>query len=605
MAAMFNPRTPQQTAQLSPLTRGLAKALRNPVSRGRGERPNHEGSREQGINSRVAAATARHRPIIPPTTTGGPGDETTSDPNKRGLAAAASKSMTNGGVPGFYGPDPNETPGGNRGDRPPGETTPPGERGPNDRGSFASNPAQHDRIVARHTEAIRSDARFAGLGDREIAELAGARANVSIARQYGNEADIQNAEAEYDAAVAHYTGSEVPGDNGIPKPPGPTDYTQNQDGYYTPDVMDNMVSTHMERLRNDESGRFADLTDEQLTVLAQATAMISRGRQTGNKQMVNEYTDLYARTVEGYFGVTEEGDEEGDERGNSGDRNGNDNDIDPQVVGDGVGNVGNISVRQRDAPAGGTGALTTVDSEVNRILAEDGPMMQFAGNQGMARAARRGFLGSNLAAGSAQAEVYRAAIPMAQDNARWQNTRVIQGDALRSSERNTDVQASASMANARLGAQTDLTLQERANIWQSGENILDREFRTSERESGQEFTTSEREGGQRWNSGERGLDREWGTSEREAGQDWRTGEREASQGWQDLVREDTQEFQNTQTGRTVMAGISSSVANQIANLPPDLTASQYDREVRRINRWGADQFMIFSEMYGIDVPNWP
>jgi hypothetical protein len=58
-----------------------------------------------------------------------------------------------------------------------------------------------------------------------------------------------------------------------------------------------------------------------------------------------------------------------------------------------------------------------VDTEVSRITAAGGKLMQQAKTDGLAGAQRRGLLNSSMAVGSSQAAVLNAALPMAQQNA--------------------------------------------------------------------------------------------------------------------------------------------------------------------------------------------
>jgi hypothetical protein len=58
-----------------------------------------------------------------------------------------------------------------------------------------------------------------------------------------------------------------------------------------------------------------------------------------------------------------------------------------------------------------------VDTEVARITAQDGPLMQQAKTAGLAQAQRRGLLNSSMAVGAAQESVLRTALPMASQNA--------------------------------------------------------------------------------------------------------------------------------------------------------------------------------------------
>jgi len=93
-----------------------------------------------------------------------------------------------------------------------------------------------------------------------------------------------------------------------------------------------------------------------------------------------------------------------------------------------------------------------VDSQLNRITAQNSPFIQQARNQAMAAAAGRGLGNSSYAAGNAQAAAIRSAMPMAQQNAtaysqaasenqNWLNQRDI------NSENNATSRANASNAN--------------------------------------------------------------------------------------------------------------------------------------------------------------
>lgn len=566
--ATFTPRVPQLTAFDSPVTRGLAKAVRNPVSRRGGlaglsrsaERPNHTGSPEARLGNRqppnLVDTTDLTKPLFDQK---GPGATSKTAESAETTTRGGNNSMPGGAFTGGY----------TRGGQPPPDSTTPTDGRFQTQGEGDDEPVQYDGYTYHPGTPLNGGVGFYTDDGDVFRDGSGRQSGVRITTEEMSE---------------RFPGSVDTGQ-----------FESTDDGFYTPEQMDSMINRHVERMTE----RFGDqLSGDQITGLARITAMLSRARLTGNEAMEEEYTALYERTLSEYLG-TGEGEEE-NENGRTTDTGTS------RGTGTHTSTTGGHPTGiAPPAPTTSPDVLTTVDSEVNRILQEDGVLMQTAANQGLAAAARRGFLGSNLAAGSSQLQMIRNALPMAQDNARWQNTRVIQSDSLRSSEYQTKLNNWARMGVARLQSETSLTLQDRANLWNSGENALDREFRTTEREAGQEYQTSEREGSQDFQSRERGLDREFTTSEREAGQDWRTSEREESQGWQDLVREDTQEFSNTQTGRSVMAGISSSVAGQISSLPPGLSAAQYDAEVARIQRWGAEQFMIFSEMYGIDVPNWP
>lgn len=73
--------------------------------------------------------------------------------------------------------------------------------------------------------------------------------------------------------------------------------------------------------------------------------------------------------------------------------------------------------------------------QANKIMAEDSPLMRQARNQGMLSAASRGLGNSSIAAGAAQAEATKAAVPLAQQNAQQtQNQQLANQKALNEME---------------------------------------------------------------------------------------------------------------------------------------------------------------------------
>jgi hypothetical protein len=77
-----------------------------------------------------------------------------------------------------------------------------------------------------------------------------------------------------------------------------------------------------------------------------------------------------------------------------------------------------LETAQTYAPAVTTPSESTMaDVQATRIMGQDSPLMKLAAQQGLQRAGRRGLLNSSIAAGAAQAETAKAAVPLAQQNA--------------------------------------------------------------------------------------------------------------------------------------------------------------------------------------------
>ena len=114
----------------------------------------------------------------------------------------------------------------------------------------------------------------------------------------------------------------------------------------------------------------------------------------------------------------------------------------------------------------------SVTRAVTQTMAQDSPLMTQARTQGLQQGNRRGLLNSSMAVGAAQDSAYRAALPIAQQEAQQASARNMQSMDIAARERmmDTDIAARERMQETDIGYQTaeralDRELQERIASW--------------------------------------------------------------------------------------------------------------------------------------------
>ena len=114
----------------------------------------------------------------------------------------------------------------------------------------------------------------------------------------------------------------------------------------------------------------------------------------------------------------------------------------------------------------------SVTRAVTQTMAQDSPLMTQARTQGLQQAGRRGLLNSSMAVGAAQDSAYRAALPIAMQEAQQASARNMQSMDIAARERmmDTDIAARERMQQADIGFQSaerslDRELQERIASW--------------------------------------------------------------------------------------------------------------------------------------------
>jgi hypothetical protein len=101
--------------------------------------------------------------------------------------------------------------------------------------------------------------------------------------------------------------------------------------------------------------------------------------------------------------------------------------------------------------------------QANKIMAEDSPLMRMAKQEGMLTAARRGLGNSSIAAGAAQAEMSKAAVPLAQQNAAQQQRQELTNQGAANTAENLNVTEANRME------QMNVTQANQANQFDAGE----------------------------------------------------------------------------------------------------------------------------------------
>ncbi len=119
---------------------------------------------------------------------------------------------------------------------------------------------------------------------------------------------------------------------------------------------------------------------------------------------------------------------------------------------------------------------STVQGQVNSILASDGPLMQRARSLALEQMNQRGLINSSMAVGAAQAAMMDRALPIAQQDA---------GTFDQAARDNQGFANQAGQFNA--GARNQFGLQGNEMAFQREQRSADRQFQTGEREATQGF----------------------------------------------------------------------------------------------------------------------
>lgn len=182
----------------------------------------------------------------------------------------------------------------------------------------------------------------------------------------------------------------------------------------------------------------------------------------------------------------------------------------------------------------------TVAGNVKRLQASNSPLMQLAGKQGQALAARRGLNNSTLAVQAGQQAALQAALPIAQADAQLasqasaQNAEALNAAAIAELNRQT---ASAQGHGVQIGPNqidADLEFERRQQLMR-----LQSELNISEAEAGRIFEREMTLGERDWRSGEAELDRGLNREEWEQ----RRQEADRQRGWQSSQAELDRDFE--------------------------------------------------------------
>ena len=182
----------------------------------------------------------------------------------------------------------------------------------------------------------------------------------------------------------------------------------------------------------------------------------------------------------------------------------------------------------------------TVAGNVKRLQASNSPLMQLAGKQGQALAARRGLNNSTLAVQAGQQAALQAALPIAQADAQLasqasaQNAEALNAAAIADLNRQAASAQAGTTVIQGMGAMSDIEFERQQQLMR-----LASELNISEAEAGRIFEREMTLGERDWRSGEaerdRGLNRE----------EWeqRRLEADRQRGWQSSQAELDRDFE--------------------------------------------------------------
>lgn len=121
----------------------------------------------------------------------------------------------------------------------------------------------------------------------------------------------------------------------------------------------------------------------------------------------------------------------------------------------------NVAQGQTAGMQGQTQDMSDESSSANRakdIMSEKSPLMRMAGQEGMLTAAKRGLGNSSIAAGNAQAAMAKAAVPLAQQDARQSQTQELANQTNLQEAGRVNVTEANDMTTTNVRAQNDANI---------------------------------------------------------------------------------------------------------------------------------------------------
>lgn len=138
----------------------------------------------------------------------------------------------------------------------------------------------------------------------------------------------------------------------------------------------------------------------------------------------------------------------------------------------------------------------TTSGQLESLLSKDSPLMQRARTLAMQGMNRRGLINSSMAQGAGVSAMIDAATPIAQSDAQTYSNRAL-----------ANMQAVNEGGMFNVGEQNKFGLQKGEQAFTAGENVLNRQFQTSERLGGEAFTAEQNRLTQNFNAAQAELDR--------------------------------------------------------------------------------------------------
>lgn len=190
------------------------------------------------------------------------------------------------------------------------------------------------------------------------------------------------------------------------------------------------------------------------------------------------------------------------------------------------------------------GRNETVAGNMERLQSSGSPLMQLAGRQGEAFAARRGLGNSTLAAQASQQAALQAALPIAQADAQLASQAASQNAEVLNAAAIADMQRQAASAQAGttviqgMDVMSDVEFERQQQLMR-----LASELNISEAEAGRLFEREMTLGERDWRSGESALDREHTRGLNREEWEQRRAEADAQRGWQSTQAERDRDFE--------------------------------------------------------------
>lgn len=254
-------------------------------------------------------------------------------------------------------------------------------------------------------------------------------------------------------------------------------------------------------------------------------------------------------------------------------------------------------------PMQGASSINVSDSmlaskQLDSILAKDNPLFEKARARASAAAASRGLLNSSIGVEAGESAMIDAALPLAQQDAST-NYNAAQFNAGAANDFARDANNFGRQgAMAKFGQLAGLESDGRRmafdsfergadRSFQSGENLLERQFRTNERESTQQFE-----------AGQRGLDRQQQSALQANSQEWQAAQNKLAQQFQ-------LDFERFKLPMNMMAGFQDRMQSFVSQVmsDPNMDAAAKDQAIKNYYAYSNQTMGWMAQFFNTTMPN--